>query len=144
MCRCFYALEFCFFAAAMHFFAVVVVAAVGDAAFVRCSFFFSLIVRMSVSRRLTLRIHFIVNSQLEWTTAFGWTPPSLVFMYSELVGTSLKNGIAQRYHSHVFYSFWRCIWQNAGRIRDFFDKIQRKQTFFHAFHSCLPFGHCYS
>lgn len=88
----------------MHFFAVVVVvAAVGDAAFVRCSFFFSLIVRMSVSRRLTLlRIHSIVNSQLEWTTAFGWTPPSLVFMYSELVGTSLKNGIAQRYHSHVF------------------------------------------
>lgn len=66
-------------------------------------FFFSLIVRMSVSRRLTLlRIHSIVNSQLEWTTAFGWTPPSLVFMYSELVGTSLKNGIAQRYHSHVF------------------------------------------
>lgn len=88
----------------MHYFAVVVVvAAVDDAAFVRCSFFFSLIVRMSVSRRLTLlRIHSIVNSQLEWTTAFGWTPPSLVFMYSELVGTSLKNGIAQRYHSHVF------------------------------------------
>lgn len=30
---------FLFFAAAMHFFAAVVVAAVGDAAFVRCSFF---------------------------------------------------------------------------------------------------------